>query len=506
MTRSTKKAAAPVPNQLGRIKHLVVVMLENRSFDNLLGWLYEKEAPPRNQHYEGLHSGLWNPLDNIDADGIPFVEKVYVRKNGEAARGSKSKTRPEVRYNLPVVDPGEGYRCTNHQLFGHYQVASLYPPEPANQGFVNDYRDANLFNSYAWGGAPTDPREIMITYTPQQVPVLSTLARQFAVCDQWFASVPSQTLPNRHFVHAATSDGQVNNHPNGVCGSRTIYNVIQDAIAKGCADLSWRVYCGTEKGKQFSLTRTVMTQLHDSSLDANFLPIERFYVDAAANKLPSYAFLEPQLHDPGQCDQHPPADVRPGDEFLARIYNAVVNSKQWNETLLVITYDEHGGCYDHVAPPKVSKQELDSSPPAGQDGFRFNRFGVRVPAVLVSPWIEAGTICRPGGWVPFDHTSVLATAWNCFKLGEPLSERQRAAPDLGCALTLPKPRTDKPKVKPLPYTPSNEPVHVNDLHRLIAEVLEKLTGHPQPGEHKIFDYIYDAYESLLSRRSKAAGQ
>ena len=505
MAKKQRGQTAAAPNRLDQIRHIVVVMYENRSFDNLLGWLYEDGPPPRGQSFEGLNRGLWNPLNNIDSDGIPFIEQVFVRKNGEPPPGRKPGPKTPIKYTYPNPDPGEGFRTTNHQLFGSYNVALLYPPRPTNQGFVNDYHDANLFSAYTYGETPTDPREIMITYPPEQVPVLSTLAKSFAVCDRWFASVPSQTLPNRHFVHAATSDGQVNNKPDGHCRSRTIFNLIQDAIEKdGRADLSWKIYAGTpQPGKYFSLTRTVTTQLQDKKFDPNFLTLKEFYADAAAGRLPSYSFLEPQIHPPGANDQHPAQDIRPGDKLLADLYNSLVNSPQWNQTLFVVTYDEHGGCYDHVAPPNGAMPPSNDKP-AGQDGFLFNRFGVRVPAVLVSPWIETGTVCRPQGWTPFDHTSVIATVRRCFGLKEALTERDGAAPDLGCALTLESCRTDKPKVKPLQFGETDQPPLVNDLHRLIADIMEAQTGRPQPSEAQIFQYIHDTYDRLLSRGKAAS--
>lgn len=502
---SPQEPTADGTNPLSKIKHVVVVMLENRSFDNLLGWLYDGETPPRGQQFEGLTRGMWNPLDNIDADGIPFVEKVYVRKNGEPlpyGRGAHKPVAPNFR--LPTPDPGEGYRTTNHQLFGSYEVATLYPPEPTNMGFVNDYRDANLFNTYTYGEPPSDPREIMICYTPAQVPVLSTLAKQFAVCDHWYGSIPSQTLPNRHFAHAATSLGLVNNTPKAECEAGTIFNVMQDAIDAGRSDLSWRVYCGTGKQGLFSLTRLVMTQLHDPRFDANFHLIADFYRDAEKGTLPSYAFLEPQFHAPGANDQHPPLDIRPGDQFIADIYRALLKSPQWQETLLVITYDEHGGCYDHVAPPRATPP--DKKRPPGQYGFLFNRFGVRVPAVIVSPWIEAGTICRPAGPVPFDHTSVIATVRRCFGLNEPLTERDRVAPDLGCCLTLTTPRTDQPAVTPLPLQTQDHSLHVpiHDLHELIHDIVAHRSGLARPEDQELCEFVREAYHEIFGSAESQA--
>lgn len=496
---------------LKNIKHIVVLMMENRSFDNLLGWLYNDEKPPRGQSFEGLNRSIWNPLDNIDANGVAFTEQVYVTKNGENRHRKSWNKKAAIQpvYNLPNPDPGEGFKDTNYQLFGFYEVASLYPPAPVNTGFVNNYKNAMLYGTLTYGDPPTDPREIMTCYTPEQTPVLSTLARQFAVCDHWFCSIPSQTLPNRDFVHAATSNGQVNNHPQADCDAYTIYNRIQDKIDSGRDDLSWRIYSGTNKqGGHFSLTRTIMTQLEDMALDSNFNAIEQFYKDAAAGSLPSYSFLEPQFSAPGQNDQHPHQDIRPGEKLIADVYNAVINSPQWNETLLVITYDEHGGCFDHVPPPGHAAHPKGKDGPPGQEGFLFNRFGVRVPAVLISPWIQAGTIARPHGWTPFDHTSVISTLRQCFDLGDALTERDKAAPDLSCVLTLKKPRTDKPVVNPLSVKKETH-IQVNDLHMTSARVLAKRSGKAftkETGdETAIHKYLNDTYNAHFSKENTARG-
>lgn len=494
----------PNAEALKKIKHIVVLMMENRSFDNLLGWLYADEKPPRGQEFEGLHAGLWNPLDNRDADALQFIEQIYVQKNGEPSKISKSEALKSSvpDFTLPKPDPGEGFKDTNHQLFQYYDVTSEHPPQPTMLGFVNDYASAMMFGTYAYGDSPSDPRRIMICYTPEQTPVLSTLAKQFAVCDQWFCSVTSHTLPNRDFVHAATSCGQVNNHPNQYCDARTIYNQIQDAIIQGNrADLSWKVYSGTQSGKPFSLTRLIMTKLHDSAFDANFVSIQEFYKDAAQGTLPGYSFLEPQFSPPGQNDQHPPSDIRTGEKLIADVYNSIVNSPQWTETLFVITYDEHGGSYDHFPPPAQAVPPDGKGAP-GQFGFTFNRFGVRVPTVLISPYIEAGTICRPAGRTPFDHTSIIATVRNRFGLDGHLTERDKAAPDISCVLTLDTPRTDKPEVHPLEMmqeesvsgeSESGE-AQTNNLHHAIATALTKLTGQPKPPEKDIHEFIHETYK------------
>lgn len=500
---------------LDKIKNIVVVMLENRSFDSMLGWLYEDEAPPRQQEFEGLHKSMWCPLDNIDTDGVPFTEKVPIHKNGASTWKYNTETKHPVSYTLPDPDPGEGFKDTNDQLFGHYNVASEYPPEPTNMGFVNNYNRAMLYGTYSFGDKPTDPREIMTTYTPEQLPVLSTLAKKYAVCDQYHCSVPSQTLPNRDFIHAATSTGFVNNQPEATCDARTVYNQIEDAIKAGRSDLSWKVYgsnpldpndrsydedkAGHEKNSDFfSLTRVIMSQLHDSSLDKNFQTMDDFYDDCKYGSLPRYSFLEPIFHGEDQCDQHPPSDVRAGEKFLADIYNALVDSRQWNDTLLVITYDEHGGCFDHVAPPKATPPCKDM--PAGQDGFLFNRFGVRVPTVLVSPYIEEGTVCRSGTYTPFDHTSVIATARKLFNLGESLTERDAKAPDLGIALKLDEPRTDKVALEPIPF--EKKAVRHHDLHNVLESALAKLSGEVRKEEEDLIEFLYKAYNRYFYKSQK----
>lgn len=497
---------------LSKIKNIVIVMFENHSFDNMLGWLYENRNPPRKQTYEGLHRTMWNPLNNIDADGVPFVEKVPVHKNGESTWKYGKETKHPVDYTLPDPDPGEGFKDTNHQLFEKYDVASLYPPPPTNMGFVNNYKNAMLYGTFSFGDAPTDPRKIMTTYTTRQLPVLSKLAKNYAVCDHWFCSVPSQTLPNRDFIHAATSTGYVNNSPNSACDAKTIYNQIEEAIVNDKRkDLSWKVYGSNpltsskddagkeENGDYFSLTRVIMTQLQDSSLDKNFQTLDDFYTDCKNGTLPRYSFLEPIFSGEDQNDQHPPSDVRAGEQFMADIYNSVVDSPQWEDTLLVITYDEHGGCFDHVAPPEATPPRADKAP--GQDGFRFNRYGVRVPTVLISPWIQSGTVCRPEGYTPFDHTSVISTARELFGLKESLTERDKYAPTLDVALQLDKPRKDKVKLYPLKY--KKKDAGYNDLHQIMVTRMKELTGLDKEEQQDVMEYIHEMYEKhFYPKKSK----
>lgn len=501
-----------------KIKHIVVLMLENRSFDNLLGWLYDEEKPPNSQYFEGLNDDLWNPLDNIDSNGMPFVEKVPIQKNGvKKSKYGKTESVP-VDYCFPDPDPGEGFKDTNHQLFSEYNVGALYPPQPINMGFVQNYQNAMLYGAYSFGDSPSNPRDIMKCFTPEQTPVLSSLAKNFAVCDHYHCSIPSQTLPNRSFVHAATSGGNVNNSPNSFTDSKTIYNQIQDAIDGGRNDLSWGVFSsnmmptsyykkqkdkpGETKDDHFSLTRLCMTQLHDAKYDDNFGTLDDFKQKCADGTLPSYSFLEPCYGGEDQNDQHPPADIRPGEQLMADLYNAVKTSKSFENTLFIITYDEHGGCYDHVPPPGEAKNPDPNNQP-GQEGFLFNRFGVRVPCILINPYITQGLIARPKGYVPFDHTSIIKTVQECFKLEGHLTARDEAAPSFSAVLTEASPRTSFPEVTPQKWDTRIDVDHENDLHRVMGKMVNKLTGDSNDsGDKHHLEHLQESYSKHFIHRNK----
>jgi phospholipase C len=294
-------------------------------------------------------------------------------------------------------------------------------------GFVDNYVRQTKEPPYA-------PKQIMHYYTPAQVPVISQLAKAYAVCDQWHASAPNQTWPNRFFVHCATAGGYVNNSPPHF---PYLMPTIQGHL--NAIDNGWKVYFH-DMPQSLTLAR-LWTQRE------NFRLFEEFAADAAAGRLPCYSFLEPRYFaDAGlgmPNDQHPPHDVIFGEQLIASVYNSVRKSPLWNNTLLVITYDEHGGCYDHAPPPLA----LPPGDNRLHDGFPFDRYGVRVPAVIVSPYIAPGTILRSdavglphsGPPYPYDHTSIIATLRKCFNLGGALTKRDDAAPDLDAVLKLDTP-------------------------------------------------------------------
>jgi phospholipase C len=398
-------------------------MLENRSFDCLLGQLYASRPD-----FNGLTGGEGNPHT-----GGP-VSPIAVWNDKTIVPGTMT---------IPTPDPGEMFTDINTQLFGFNGAPNNHAP-PMN-GFVDNYVRQTK-------EPPYDPKQIMHYYMPAQVPVISQLAKAYAVCDQWHASAPNQTWPNRFFVHCATAGGYVNNSP-------PHFPYLMPAIQQhlNAIDNGWRVYFH-DMPQSLTLAR-LWTQR------GNFRPFEEFAADAAAGRLPCYSFLEPRYFaDAGlgmPNDQHPPHDVIFGEQLIARVYNSVRASPLWNNTLLVITYDEHGGCYDHAPPP------LAVSPGDNRlhDGFSFDRYGVRVPAVIVSPYIAPGTILRSGAAglphvgapYPYDHTSVIATLRKCFNLGGALTDRDDAAPHLDAVLKLDTPTNNQQGTIAVPaYEPSQK--------------------------------------------------
>jgi phospholipase C len=266
------------------------------------------------------------------------------------------------------------------------------------------------------------------------VPVISTLARAFGVSDQWHASAPCQTWPNRFFAHTGTANGYVDNSPTHFpYEMETVFNRLSNA------GRDWRIYF-----HDFPQTAT-LSKLWGDLLTPHFRDFtDHFAQDAAAGSLPAYSFIEPRyftdtLFSKIPNDEHPPHNVAYGEELIASVYNAVRGGPGWKQTLLVVTYDEHGGCFDHVVPPVATSP--DGKMP---DGFDFGYFGVRVPAVIISPYVRAESVIRPPapGLTPFDHTSIIATLRKLFDFA-PLTKRDEAAPDLLGALDA-QPNNDGP--------------------------------------------------------------
>lgn len=439
------------PAGLAAVKHIVVLMLENRSLDHMLGYLYSGSGniSPAGDPFEGLTGSESCPGSN----GQPVT--VYQITPGTTDA-----------YFMPGADPEEGYAAYTTQCFG---TTSPAPGSVAPMtGFVTSFAKAIAQNqSRGWYVFPGIAESwIMGCHTPQTLPVLSALARGFAVCDHWFCPLPGETIPNRAFVHAATSQGNLADQPR-------VYTCPSIFGSLTTAGVPWKIY-------GYSSAPLTKSDFPDTSSApaGNFGLFPDFQADAAAGSLPGYAFLEPSWSATGNS-QHPNYNVALGEQLVLDTYRALRDGPDWDSTLLIIAYDENGGTYDHVPPPWTAVPP-DNSP--GQFGFDFTRFGARVPAVLVSPLIPAGTVHRvPAGSVPFDHTSVLATIEHRFGI-HPLTKRDAAAPDVGAALTLTAPRTDDPLSGVTAPAPPPDPTglasQVSHLQRIQADLVAQQAGRP----------------------------
>ena len=456
-------------NPLKKIEHVVVLMMENRSFDNLLGWLYDPENdPPYDKvppNFEGL-SG--KKLSNRATDG-----RVVPAGRSDNPRG-------------PQPNPGEPYEDVYSQVYDVPLVAAKEvppaPPEaPDMQGFIRNYAAQKEVAE----DPKIDPATIMDSLTPKTVPVLSALAHNYAVFDHWFASIPTQTFCNRSFVHAGTSSGYVNNRGGGLCfvnETATIFDLLEGA------GKSWNIFCGSWLLESFTLL--TQKRLWKYALTKHFAHFRDFLAAAGSpGGLPNYSFIEPIYFDSmvwgAQNDMHPecnfyefygPANLHNGEELLWTVYQAVRNSPDWESTLLIVLFDEHGGCYDHVPPPDAEGCKVAINPSGdgkvvtkdkpGGTGFNFDRLGARVPAIVVSAYTPPET--RING--VFEHTSVLSTAVNCFDLPKgQLGLRQGVADDVSAALTLPTARVDRPAI-PKPETPKLEELK-EEVHSILHSQL-----------------------------------
>jgi phospholipase C len=442
------------------LDHVVVLMFENRSFDNVLGRLYH---PGEVAAFEGV---LGKDLRNsIPAWAEHGAERGFV-PYGVAAN-----------MNTPDPDPGEEYPHINTDIYGvsapdnrfvalSKMVAPFNAPPagqtPSMDGFVADY--ISTFTS-EMGRQPTydEYAQIMTGYTPQQMPVLSTLARNFAVFDHWFCEVPSQTFTNRSFFHAATASGFVINFPPATAFPvhNTAETIFERLEAKG---LTWRVYC--DAPSPASYTGIIHASRLRDRFASHFFTLDDFVEDAKNGRLPAYAFIEPDMWA-GHNDMHPPisallhgakfdapSSLLGGEMLLAKVYDAIRTSESPSgsnalNTMLLVTFDETGGTYDHVAPPAAVPPTADA--PAGQMGFTFDRLGMRVPAIAISPWISAQTVVTGN----YRHTSLIRTLRDRWSLGAPLTARDADAPSLAPVLSRTTPRNPKdwPQVHPQPVPP-----------------------------------------------------
>ena len=352
----------------------VYLMLENRSYDHVLG----SRALVESRRGDGLVA----TMSNLDATGTPVA--VY----------------PAPADALCMQDPPHDWDSSHAQW-----------NDGANDGFLSQYQLAHP-------GMPTDA---MAYLTRSMVPVTYALADAYASCDRWFASVMGPTMPNRAYWLAATSFGLKGNDE--VVGQfcslpvPTIFNRLHDR------DVDWAYYAwsptvfsqlGNPGPYQLDITGKIRRFASDVERPDD--PGGQFFQDASRGVLPPVVYLDPFF---ARNDDHPPAHPIMAQALIAAVYRALARSPQWKNCLLVITYDEHGGFFDHVAPPTTADDTLATF---GIDGFR--QLGFRVPALVIGPYVKHGHVSS----VPYDHTSALKHLQGAFAL-EPLTPRMAAAND-----------------------------------------------------------------------------
>jgi phospholipase C len=399
---------------LDALKHIVVLMMENRSFDHMLGALRKQDA-----RIDGIHGNETNP----DSTGTLIPAQPLADFQGQLD-----------------PDPDHHFAAVDLQIFNGSTVS---PRVPNMQGFINSYFQQRRDTKHS--------QKIMYYFTPDKLPVLTTLATEFAVFNRWFASIPGPTICNRAFSHYGTSFGHVTMDLFYV---NTVYKSIYERMV--AAGRTAKIYYYD----QASSTMEVVNLLQKQS--QYFGLYDQFLDDCKKGTLPDYSFIEPNYSDhDGEggeilaSDQHPDHNVQEGEVFIATVYNAIrENPALWATTALLIVYDEHGGIYDHVPPPACMPDGFVAQPKDTGTGapFTFDRLGVRVPAVLVSPWVPRGTVVspmNPDGTIAnerfFEHASIPGTVTNFFLPGfddTKRSVREKNAQTFLDLLSLPAMRTD----------------------------------------------------------------
>ncbi len=442
------------------IEHIVVLMLENRSYDNFLGGLYLDTPAPAGQ---------------ADLNGLGPNPAAFTNVN--PAGGAPIAMATAANTTVPSTDPGETVEDMAQQIYGLTEEKwwwDTYPTAAGPLGMMGGFT-----TNYACQKTCPPPQDVMTYFTPAQIPVTAFLAANFAVSDCWYGSAPLQTYPNRAFAHCGApgygfeysylndSDYILEDLPLGlnIVTLPSIFSKLDDVLGTKNGP-NWKVYFH-DFANAMVLERVY--QLAQRSDNVNVATFDNsdwgtgcpknlganpptFLDDVANGTLPKYAFIEPRYtgdYATNTCapnSNHPgvgafphifrsnykiPTDVINGEILLATVYNAIRNSPYWENTLLIVTYDEHGGLYDHVTPPGAA-QPGPSCPP-GSDSYDFKTLGPRVPALLISQWVAAGSTFRPSANAtqPFDHTTLIKTVWDCFGLGDgSLTHRDAAAESL----------------------------------------------------------------------------
>ena len=361
----------------GKIEHVVVLMMENRAFDHLLGSLSLDDDSTVDGCVPGK-AGCSNPENPEDS----------------------SSPEHDVTFNAVYqqTDPCHSIACTTQQIFGVAESSNNIPEAPYNEasmrGFLKSYDDPTGGNGVS----------IMDQFDSTAVPILTTLAKEFALFDGWFASVPGPTQPNRAYAASATSDGMALNNQTTLAKGMPQKTMFKQLIEMG---LDYKVYF------QDAPDILMFKDLRRNKPFERIHQIRKFYDHVANGELPEMTWLEPAYFDMENhpaSDQHPSHDVSEGEVLIKNVYESLRASPLWDKTALIITYDEHGGFFDHVGPPTENVPNPD-----GKNGievpFAFDRLGVRIPTIVVSPWVPKGKVvpAMPSGGPQYEHSSLVAT-------------------------------------------------------------------------------------------------
>eukprot|EP01060_Flectonema_neradi_P002678 TRINITY_DN116_c0_g1_i2.p1 TRINITY_DN116_c0_g1~~TRINITY_DN116_c0_g1_i2.p1 ORF type:complete len:484 (+),score=144.53 TRINITY_DN116_c0_g1_i2:45-1496(+) len=388
----------------GKIKHVVLLMEENRSFDHMMGFF-----PGVN----GLKGNESNPYNTSD----PNSERVTVMKDSPY---------------IGPFDPDHGTGATLQKVFGE-QGLKDHDKIPKMDGFIE-------FESKRH----KDPTSVMNMFTPERLPVMKALADEFAIFDRYFCSHNGPTWPNRLYQlmgssHGCTSTSAMHPYTELYFG-KTIFDLVEEV------GLDWRMYYADAPLEMAFIEKltTNPEKIHDWY---------RFKNDIKSGNLPTFSWVNPRWFVnmtslEGANDQHPDHDVRLGEALMKDVYEMLRASPAWNETLFIITYDEHGGFYDHVPTPQ-NVPAPDDAKSFPDKNYNFTRLGVRIPTLLISPWVKKGEVInsKPSGPFPdseFELTSVIATMGKMFGFKSHLSKRDAWAGTFEEYLSEETPRTDCP--------------------------------------------------------------
>ncbi len=418
-----------------KIKKLFVLMLENRSYDNVFGWSDLRGWMPDGTPTQA--DGLLGkpPFANTGAKGA-----VYAVGQGAPFRLSFDPGHEFTDTLVQLATPDESLSfaaCVRDE-----SAALTNGAYPACAATANDLGFARDMEAHGY-----DAASAMRCFTPDQLPVLNFLAQQFAVCDRWFSSVPGPTWPNRFFALATTSWGLDHSPSDLLSIEASLFdgakfgNGRNDSLLTRLAPEQWLVAHG-------DIPQSWALKGADAH-PARFVTHEDFFSTLASGRLDAdFVFIEPHYDPVGNFhngeSMHPCGDVRLGEALVERVYNAVLASPYWEQSVLLVVFDEHGGFFDHVIPDPAHIAGMPTLAPAaptplGKHGFRFDRFGFRVPAVVVSPYVKQATIDHTF----YDHASIAKTLARMLpSAGAPLLDTPRfaGAADFSGVLTLSTPR------------------------------------------------------------------